>query len=116
MQPLSSVKSDAAMRWGQASAMTERPKVAAKIAQFITDCSEIDAIMGAMLAYLLRTDEAVAVAMYSAVESRTAQIRLGSVLNKDSRVARVVIQGLRMGGGLDSEATFLAERRGMGPG
>jgi hypothetical protein len=38
---------------------------------------------------------------------------LGSVLNRDSRLARVVIQGLRLGGDLDSEATFLVERRGV---
>jgi hypothetical protein len=37
----------------------------------------------------------------------------GSVLNSDSRPARVVIQGLRLGGDLDSEATFLVERRGV---
>jgi hypothetical protein len=35
---------------------------------------------------------------------------LGSVLNKDSSAHRVVIQGFRIGGGLDEEATVLAEQ------
>ena len=35
---------------------------------------------------------------------------LGSVLNKDSSAVGVVIQGFRIGGGLDEEATLLAER------
>src|SRR6185437_13768856 len=35
---------------------------------------------------------------------------LGSVLNKDSSANRVVIQGFRIGGGLDEEATVLAEQ------
>ena len=35
---------------------------------------------------------------------------LGSVLNKDSGAKRVVIQGFRIGGGLDEEAALLAER------
>jgi hypothetical protein len=35
---------------------------------------------------------------------------LGSVLNKDSSAHRIVIQGFRIGGGLDEEATVLAEQ------
>jgi hypothetical protein len=35
---------------------------------------------------------------------------LGSVLNKDSSAVGVVIQGFRIEGGLDEEATLLAER------
>ena len=40
--------------------------------------------------------------------------KLGSVLNKDSNESRVVIQGFRIAGGLDGEATILAERSAMG--
>jgi len=35
---------------------------------------------------------------------------LGSVPNKDSNATRVVIQGFRIGGGLDAKAALLAER------
>jgi hypothetical protein len=38
---------------------------------------------------------------------------LGSVLNKDSNAGGVVIQGFRIGGGLDEEAALLAERCGV---
>jgi hypothetical protein len=38
---------------------------------------------------------------------------LGSVLNKDSIASGVVIQGFRIEGGFDEEATLLAERRGV---
>ena len=54
--------------------------------------------------------------LFESVVQRCIAEGLGSVLNKDSRPARVVIQGLRSGGDLDSEATFLAKRRGVGPG
>jgi hypothetical protein len=40
-------------------------------------------------------------------------VRLGSVLNKDSSAAWVVIQGLRIEGGFDEEAAVLAERCGL---
>jgi hypothetical protein len=40
-------------------------------------------------------------------------IALGSVLNKDSIASGVVIQGFRIEGGFDEEATLLAERRGV---
>jgi transposase len=42
--------------------------------------------------------------------ARIALTVLGSVLNKDSNAKRVVIQGFRIGGGLDEEATVLAEQ------
>jgi len=45
--------------------------------------------------------------------NRVNRIELGSVLNKDFSAAAVVIQGFRIGGGLDEEATVLAERGGM---
>ena len=40
-------------------------------------------------------------------------VGLGSVLNKDSRAGRVVIQGFRIEGGLDEEAALLAEGCGV---
>ncbi|HEU0062580.1 MAG TPA: hypothetical protein VFR19_22045 [Hyphomicrobiaceae bacterium] len=43
-------------------------------------------------------------------ERGLAVFELGSVLNKDSSANRVVIQGFRIGGGLDEEATVLAEQ------
>ena len=42
--------------------------------------------------------------------SETGQSGLGSVLYKDSSAGRVVIQGFRIEGGLDEEASVLAER------
>jgi hypothetical protein len=42
--------------------------------------------------------------------SKSAKVVLGSVLNKDSSAVGVVIQGFRIEGGLDEEATLLAER------
>lgn len=36
---------------------------------------------------------------------------LGSVLNKDSDLGRIMIQGFYADGGLDEETTLLAERR-----
>ena len=46
------------------------------------------------------------IAILTVRPSGVAVARLWSVLSKDSRPARVVIQGLRLGGDLDSEATF----------
>jgi hypothetical protein len=47
------------------------------------------------------------------VRVRRAEPELGSVLNKDSIASGVVIQGFRIEGGFDEEATLLAERRGV---
>jgi hypothetical protein len=44
-------------------------------------------------------------------EQRSTELE--SVLNKDSSAVRVVIQGFRIGGGLDEEATLLAEGCGL---
>ncbi|WP_291574345.1 hypothetical protein [Bradyrhizobium sp.] len=76
MQPLSRVKPDALVNWGDSTTMAQRPQLAAKICHCITQWSEIEIFLGAFLGVLLHTNHQAAVAMYSGVESRAAQLRL----------------------------------------
>lgn len=76
MQPLSRVKPSAVTTWGEPNAMTARPQLAAKVAQCIAHWSEIEVIIGAFLALLLHANQRAALAMYSALENRAAQLRL----------------------------------------
>jgi hypothetical protein len=76
MQPLSRVKPDAITNWGQRETMTLRPNLAVKVAQCISHWSEIEVHLGAFLALLLHANEKAALAMYSGLENRSAQLRL----------------------------------------
>jgi hypothetical protein len=76
MQPLSRVKPDAMTNWGEPYAMVVRPKLAGKVAHCIALWAEIEIFLGAFLGLLLHTNEKAAVAMYSALENRAAQLRM----------------------------------------
>jgi hypothetical protein len=75
MQPLSRVKSDAITNWGDPP-MAVRPALAVKVAHCIAQWSEIEVLLGAFLALLLHANERAALAMYSGLENRSAQLRL----------------------------------------
>jgi hypothetical protein len=76
MQPLSRVNPNATPNWGSPNTMAFRPALAAKIAQCIAHWAEIEVFLGAFLGFLLHTNEAAAVAMYSGLENRTAQLKM----------------------------------------
>jgi hypothetical protein len=76
MQPLMRVTSSANMFWGSKNTMLERPKVAARVAQCISEWAEIETMMGIFLAVLLHTEAKTALAMYSSLENRSAQRRM----------------------------------------
>lgn len=79
MQPLSRVKPDAVTQWGNPETMTLRPGLAAKVARCISQWSEIEVHCGAFLGLLLHANQEAAVAMYSGLENRAAQLRLISL-------------------------------------
>jgi hypothetical protein len=76
MQPLSRVKPDATVTWGALDTMTSRPAIAVKIAECIAEWADTETIIGLMLAILLDTDPDAALAIYSAVDSRSAQNKM----------------------------------------
>jgi hypothetical protein len=76
MQPLSRVNPDAIMNWGIRNAIAERPTVGVKVAECIAEWAEIETVLGLFLAMLLHANEKAALAMYSAVENRAAQLRM----------------------------------------
>jgi hypothetical protein len=76
MQRLSRVKNVSGTNWGRSSAMIRRPGVAVRIAQFIADWSEAELHLGQFLGFLLHANEPAALAMYSATDNRSAQIRM----------------------------------------
>jgi hypothetical protein len=76
MQPLSRVKPDAATDWGDPTTMARRPELAAKVARCVALWSEIEIHLGAFLGLLLHANQKAAIAMYSGVENRAAQLRL----------------------------------------
>lgn len=76
MQPLSKVKPDAVTEWGHPTTMTRRPQLAAKVARCIAQWSESETHLGAFLSLLLHANQKAAVAMYSGLENRSAQLRL----------------------------------------
>jgi hypothetical protein len=76
MQPLSRVKPDAVTNWGNAETMIKRPTLAAKVARCIAQWSEIEIHLGAFLGLLLHANQKAALAMYSSLENRAAQLRL----------------------------------------
>jgi len=53
-----------------------RPKVAVTIAEYIAEWANIETMMGIFVALLLDTDAKAMLAMYSALNNRTAQLRM----------------------------------------
>ena len=76
MQPLSRVKPNAVTLWGMHDTMAKRPKLAVMIAHCITQWSEVEIHLGALLTIILHANEKAAMAMYAGVENRAAQLRL----------------------------------------
>jgi hypothetical protein len=76
MHPLSRLKPTATTNWGEPNAMALRPTLAAKVAHCIAHWSEIEIQLGTFLALLLHANEKAALAMYSALENRSAQLLL----------------------------------------
>jgi hypothetical protein len=76
MQPLSRVKPDAVTHWGDPTTMSRRPELAVKVARCIAQWSEIELHLGAFLGLLLHANQDAAVAMYSGLENRSAQLRM----------------------------------------
>jgi hypothetical protein len=56
--------------------MIQRPGVAVRIAQFIADWSEAELQLGQFLGFLLHANQEAALAMYSAIDNRAAQLRI----------------------------------------
>jgi hypothetical protein len=76
MQPLSRVNPNCATEWGSNSVMLKRPKVGARIAQYIAEWSEIESLLGLFLAMLLHANQKAVLAIYSGLENRAAQLRM----------------------------------------
>jgi hypothetical protein len=76
MQPLSRVKSDALVKWGDPNTMMLRQKLAAMVAQCIAQWAEIEMSLGSFLGLLLHANQNAVLAMYSGVENRAAQLRM----------------------------------------
>jgi hypothetical protein len=76
MQPLSRVKRVEATSWGSDSVMLKRPAIAVRVAQYIAEWSEVESLLGLFLALVLHTNARSGVAMYSALDNRSAQIRI----------------------------------------
>jgi len=75
MQPLSRIKPDARINWGIGS-RSKRPALASKIAQYIANWAEIDMNLGQMLGFILQSNERAALAIYSSLNNRSAQLRM----------------------------------------
>jgi hypothetical protein len=76
MQPLSRVKADANVSFGQDDTMAIRPMVAVKIAECIAEWANIETMLGMFVALLLDTDGKTILAMYTGLENRAAQMRM----------------------------------------
>ncbi|MGE3993872.1 hypothetical protein [Pseudorhodoplanes sp.] len=76
MQPISRVKPNAVTIWGVNDAMILRPKIAVKVAQYISQWSDIETLLGLFLAILLHAHEDAAVAIFHGIENRTAQLKM----------------------------------------
>lgn len=76
MQPLSRVKPDTDLtHWGLPGAMEKRPALAAKVAQCISLWSEVEVRLGMFLSLLLHANQEAMLAIYSALDNRSAQLR-----------------------------------------
>jgi hypothetical protein len=76
MQSLARVNPNSVTHWGDTDCMGRRPTIAVKIAHCISRWAEIETYLGAFLAFILHADERAALAMYSSLENRKAQLRL----------------------------------------
>jgi hypothetical protein len=76
MQPLNKVNPNAITSWGVDDAMLSRPHLAAKIAQYISQWSDIETLLGLFLAILLHAHEEAALAIFHGIENRTAQFKM----------------------------------------
>jgi hypothetical protein len=76
MQPLSRVNPNAIANWGHPDTMALRPALATKVARGIAHWAEIEVFLGGFLGFLLHANEAAAVAIYSGIENRAAQLRM----------------------------------------
>jgi hypothetical protein len=76
MQALSRVHPTARIAIGLPDTMPQRPILAAKIAQCISEFSNIETMLPVLLAFLLSADAKTAIAMFGSLENRAAQLRL----------------------------------------
>src|ERR1700746_1444813 len=76
MQLLSRVHPTARISLGMPDTMPQRPSLAAKVAQCISEFSNIETMLPVALAFLLSADAETAIAMFGSLENRAAQIRL----------------------------------------
>jgi hypothetical protein len=76
MQPLSLVRKNARVSFGQNDLMSSRPKVAIRIAECIAEWANIEATLAMFLGLLLEADGKTALAMYHSLENRAAQLRM----------------------------------------
>lgn len=76
MQLLSHVHPTARITLGLADTMPQRPILAAKVAQCISEFSNIETMLPVVLAFLLSADAETAIAMFGSLENRAAQLRL----------------------------------------
>jgi len=76
MQKLSRVKTVKYTTWGDRPVMTMNATLGAKVAQCIAAWSEIETLLGMFLGVILHANQNAALAMYSTVENRSAQLRM----------------------------------------
>jgi len=83
MNPISRVRPNAHISLNSAAAMQSRHEAAAKVAECIAVYAEIEFLLALALALLLGVDAKAGLAMYTDVESRSAQLRM---LNGAARI------------------------------
>ena len=76
MQPLSRVKPKALISFGNENTMSSRAALAIKIAECISEWSDLETLLCMLLALILQTETASVLAMYAALENRAAQLRM----------------------------------------
>jgi hypothetical protein len=76
MQLLSRVNPKARVAIGLPGTMAQQPAVAAKIAECISEFSNLETMLPVTLAFLLSSDAKTALAMWGALENRAAQLRM----------------------------------------
>ena len=76
MQPLSRVLPKVLARFGEPDTMQQRPKLAIKIAECVTQFASFESLMGVSISIMLHSDATVVHAMYAALENRSAQLRV----------------------------------------
>jgi hypothetical protein len=76
MQPLSRVRPNTIVHFSQRDTMQRRQALAAKIADCISQFSTLESMLGISLSLMLHADAYVILSMYSAMENRSAQLRM----------------------------------------